>query len=165
MAKVIIILDKTEQRLATYIARARSDINKKKGVKDMQQGPQVTEDMEQSSIGGEVAFCKALNIYPNMAVEEPDDGVDCYLPDGRSVGIKTTGYENGHLSAPLWTPNKKVIPDIFALMVGAFPEYRLAGYMKSTELLQDHRIKKLGATPTFTAEQRELLNINKWDVR
>lgn len=161
----MIILNAPEQRLASYLARKRADVNKKLGVKDMQQGPQVTEDMEQNSTGGELAFCRTLNIYPNMAVERPDDGIDCYLPDGRSVDVKTTQHEKGRLSAPLWTPNKKVTPDIFALMIGTFPEYRLVGYMKSTELLQDHRIKKLGATPTFTAEQRELLDINKWDVR
>ncbi len=153
----MIILNDPEKKLASYLARKRSDVNKKIGAKEMQQGDQDTEKMEQNSTGGELAFCKALNIYPNMAVERPDDGIDCYLPDGRSVDIKTTEYEKGKLSAALWTPNKKVIPDIFALVIGSFPKYRVVGYMESIELLQTHRIEKLGATPTFTAEQIELI--------
>jgi hypothetical protein len=42
-------------------------------------------------------------------------------------------------------------------MVGTFPKYRLAGFMKSEDLIQEARIKDLGRGPSFAAEQSELM--------
>ena len=46
--------------------------------------------------------------------------------------------------------------DIYVLVVGTFPNYRIAGAMESYRLMRSHRMKNLGHGKVFVATQEEL---------
>jgi hypothetical protein len=153
VVQTMIVLNNPEQKLATYIAKKRAE---NPAEIEMRKGPQSEWEMEINGVGAEIAFCKVFNIYPNMAVDGPDDGIDCYLHDGTAVDVKSTTHENGHLVAGLWKKNAKKHPDICVLVIGEFPEYRIVGAMLTEKLLQEDKIKDLGHGPLYAATQREL---------
>lgn len=151
---MIISLNDAEKKLAQYLAKRRFEMNRSCGVKDAKVGPQSNEETDLEGIAAEIAFCKANNIYPDLTIDNKSSA-DCVLSNGLSVDVKATKYKNGHLLA---TARKAEIkrPDIYALVVGEFPNYRIAGVMSAEELLKEERLKSFGYAPTYAASQSEL---------
>lgn len=150
---MIIELNETEQKLAQYLAKARHRVSRDKWVVNHRIGPQSDEFTDLEGIGGEIAFCKAMNIYPDMEIGGYA-AFDCKLPDGTRVDVKTTKYESGRLVSVPWKEPRNI--DVFALMIGQMPKYRFVGMMKASDLLQEHRKKNLGHGLVYVAEQNEL---------
>lgn len=148
-----VTLNVAEQKLARFLARARYEKNRKSGTPDLKMGPQSCEETDLEGIGAEIAFAKAHNCYPDLSTDHRPDA-DVLLGDGRTVDVKATKYPSGHLLAMRTKRGKSV--DVFALMVGAFPTYRLAGVMTYEELINDQRLKDFGYGPVFAASQESL---------
>jgi hypothetical protein len=148
-------LNNAEQWLTKALAKARMASNKQAGVTERKLCDQAPEEINLNGIGAEIAFCKELNIYPDISVEQPGDFhiADATLPDGRTVDVKTTKYDAGLLYSVKWKTTKV---DLFALVVGEFPTYRVVGMMESTELLRPDRLVDLGFGEGFGAKQEEL---------
>jgi len=150
---MIVELNEAEQKLAIFLAKARHQNARKKMVVNHRIGPQSDELTDLEGIAGEIAFCKIMNLYPDLQTEFIP-GYDCILPDGTRVDVKTTKYENGKLLSAPWKEPKDI--DAFALMVGQMPKYRYAGMMKTSDLLQEHRKTNLGHGVGYAATQDEL---------
>ena len=146
-------LNVAEQRLATYLANARYAISRKDSLTNAKIGPQSNELTDLEGIGGELAFCKLMNIYPDIQLGDRPLA-DATLWNGLRVDIKTTVYKDGSLLAAHWKDGVGV--DLYALMVGKFPRYRLAGLMDSKELLKPERLKDFGYGQSYAAAQSEL---------
>ena len=104
--------------------------------------------------GGEVAFCWLFGVEPDRSIDK-FLSADCIV-NGARIDVKWTHYKNGLLLAK--NKNWNDPPDYFALMVGAFPEYRYAGYMAARLLLDQARIDKYKRIqePAYQARQWEL---------
>lgn len=59
------MLNEAEQRLCRYLAKARCAVNRASGKPNPIIGPQLQEETELEGIGGELAFCKLYQIYPD----------------------------------------------------------------------------------------------------
>lgn len=150
-----VILNDAEQRLVRYLAEKRYSNARDKGFVDCKQGDQSNQLTDLEGMGGELAFCKLFNVYPDLSILLDLKAEDCILPDGRKVDVKTTKYDSGRLVAVTWKTPKV---DAFALMTGTFPEYKYRGMMSSKELLQEKRIGSLnGKSKGYLAEQHELM--------
>jgi hypothetical protein len=150
-----ITLNKAEQKLATYLAKCRYANARANGIPDKKIGPQSNWQTDLEGIGAEIAYCKAMNLYPDLEITQgytPTE--DCVTPHGDSVDVKTTKYRNGHLLATLKKAKKSC--DLYALVVGSFPSYRIAGHMSHDELCRDDRIKDMGHGKGYAAPQDEL---------
>ena len=114
----MITLSDPEQLLATYVARKRYEYNRNTGTKNNKLGPQTDEFTDKEGIAAEIAFCKMMNLYPDLSTENrpPHDAI---LKDGTTVDVKATKYRNGHLLATDSKGNSR--SDIYVLMVGEFP--------------------------------------------
>ena len=150
---MIIELNEAEQKLAIFLAKARHQNARKKMVVNHRMGPQSDETTDLEGIAGEIAYCKLMNLYPDLQTEFIP-GYDCLLPDGTRVDVKTTKYPNGKLISATWKDIGDI--DAFALMVGEMPKYRYAGIMKASELLQEKRKQNLGHGIVYVATQDEL---------
>lgn len=150
---MIIELNDAEQRLAKYLATARHRNARKKGIVNHRIGPQSDELTDLEGIAGEIAFCKMMNLYPDLQIEYVPN-YDCVLPDGTRVDVKTTKYENGKLLSAPWKGDKKI--DVFALMIGQMPKYRYAGMMKAEDLFKESKKQNLGHGVVYAANQDEL---------
>src|ERR1700690_3837883 len=91
--------------------------------------------------GGELAFCKRFNVYPDFVSD--DRGWDAILQEC-FIGIKTTIYLNGKLTCTLRdVPKSKA--EYFALLVMVkFPKFDFKGFAERSDLLQEKNLDDLG---------------------
>jgi hypothetical protein len=148
-----ITLNDAEQKLATYLAKQRHARARASGKTDRQIGPQSSHDTDLEGIGAEIAFCRLLNIYPDTDVGHTPLA-DCVLPCGSTVDVKATKHQNGHLLVAKWKDPQGV--HAYALMVGAFPAYRIAGMAPSHEVFKPDRLKNFGHGAGYAVGQEEL---------
>lgn len=103
---------------------------------------------------GELAFCKLANVYPDMTVSPRQGGVDCTMPSGTTVDVKTIRSARHNL---LKRPSKGECADVFVLMLRATEyEYTYLGYATKSELVQPGRLTDLSHGPTYLVGQQEL---------
>ena len=152
-----ITLNLTERRLAEFIAKCRYETSRKRGFKNLKVSNEKVEITELEGIASELAFCKYMNVYPDLEIKVSD--WDCVLPNGEKVDIKTTMYSTGKLLAHLNKKGKKI--DVFVLALGKFPTYRFAGYALTADLIRDERITDLGYGPTYAMMQADLRDIKE----
>lgn len=138
---MVIKLTEAEVRICQWLAKQRHSSNRSGGVVDAKIGPQSCEDTDLEGICGEFAFCKAMNLYPDMSIS-PRKGTDDVIVNGKSVDVKTTRYKTGKLLA---RKTKGETPsDVYVLVVGQCPEYKIAGWCGSAELLCESNLIDLG---------------------
>ena len=121
-------------------------------------GDQSNEETDLEGFGAELAFCKLMNIYPDLETGNNLPPYDCVSRFGVTIDVKTTKYPKGHLLATLKKKNNP--PDKYVLMVGEFPEYQIVGEIGADEFLQDSNIGNLGKGDGFMLTQAELNPIN-----
>jgi hypothetical protein len=146
-----------EQKLAAYIGTARHLRSREAGVLNMKVSDIPDDKIDREGAAAEIAFCKAMNIYPDLDVGERK-AADCTLPSGHTVDVKSTWRQNGMLLAVPW---KKQEVDMFALVIGEMPRYRIAGWMFSEELLKPDRLRSVGSRKAYCATQTELFKIEE----
>ena len=152
-------LNEAEQRLVTYIAKKRFVTKRQADIPISKIGPQSLEDTDREGFGGEVAYCKMMNIYPDLAIGTDVPDFDCILPSGEKIDVKTTKYRNGHLLA---TMNKiEHPPDKYVLVIGTFPDYNIVGEISASKLLRSENIKDFGMGDTYAVTQSELIQCNQ----
>lgn len=146
-------LNAQEQEIVKAMAFKRIKNNRANGVQDWLITDSDDYWNEVQSYGAELAYGKLFNLYPDFGMTHaPQDFTD---HAGRTIDVKQTKYQNGKLIARMKQWDRPA--DLFALMVGVFPDYRLAGYMRSKDLLQESRIDNSLPTPAYAAKQEELL--------
>lgn len=156
----MITLNTAEQRLAKFVAKARHRHNRITGISNRRMGPQSDEQTDLEGIAAEIAFAKYSNVYPDLDTDGDTHPVyDAVLHDGKLVDVKATTYPTGRLIVAPWKDVDAV--DIYVLVVGAFPTYRIAGAMESYRLMRSHRMKNLGHGKVFVATQEELKPIDQ----
>lgn len=151
---MIVVLSEAEQRLASFIGKARHLSSREKGIKDLRRGDKPADLIDREGAAAEIAFCKAFNIYPDLDIGEKKI-VDCTLSSGHTVDVKWTSRPEGMLITVPW---KKPKVDIFALVVGTMPEYKIAGWMLATELIKEERLRFVGNNNVYAATQGELVD-------
>src|ERR1051325_2057216 len=127
-----VTLNEVEQALAKHIAKRRHESNRLHGVTNKKVGVQDNASTDLDGTGGELAFCKVANLYPDFEIV-PGGGADladARLPDGRRVDVKTTPYMTGNLLAR--EIHDEI--DIFVLVGGKFPSYVIVGFATRAEL-------------------------------
>ena len=145
-----ITLNAAEIKICEWIAKNRYASNRNGGVSDKKIGPQSCEETDLEGICGEFAFCKAMNLYPDMSIS-PRKGTDDVTLNGKTVDVKTTRYKTGKLLA---RKTKGETPsDVYVLVVGQCPEYKIAGWCGSAELLCESNLIDLGYGKTYGLEQ------------
>ena len=150
---MVITLNEAEQRLAKFLAKARYENARSKHIHDKKIGPQSGELTDLEGIAGELAFCRLMNVYPDLQTDEILS-YDCLLLNGLRVDVKTTKYRNGKILAAGWKDKNAV--DVYALMVGEFPNYRFAGMISAQKLMSEDKKINLGHGIVYAAEQDEL---------
>lgn len=150
-----ITLNYQEQVIVKEIALARHLTNVDKERKDMKMGNGNDLQINLEGLGGEFAFCKSRNIYPDMSIDQPMP-FDCKLDKHGFIEVKTTKYKNGHLVVGTWKKDYPV-PAYFVLMVGEMPTYELKGFFLGSEMFKDENIKNFGYGQTYAITQDRLI--------
>jgi hypothetical protein len=156
-----IVLTDAEIKICEWLAKQRYNSNRSCRVKDGKIGPQPCAETDLEGICGEFAFCKAMNLYPDMSIS-PRKGTDDVVFKGKTVDIKTTRYKTGKLLA---RKTKEEMPsDIYVLVIGQCPNYKIAGWCCSAELLCENNLIDLGYGKTYGLEQHVLKPIESFII-
>jgi hypothetical protein len=154
-------LTPVEIRLCEHVTKVRMKTNVQNNVNEKKITKDQDLEIEIQGYGAELAFCRLFNIFPDTSTHsrssEEDTG-DATLHCGLSVDVKATNYPLGKLLAPIWKSDNI---DLYALMVGDFPDYTFKGFMLKDELRQDRRVGTLGHGPTYIAHQHELMELEE----
>ena len=142
--------------MARYLAQERPRRNRAAGVKDQLSGGDA-EAVELDGVGAELAFCRLMNVYPDLSTEPRRGGGDCVV-NGVPVDVKTTRYNNGQLIVKEKIPKNHAT--VYALMVGRFPEYDYRGCALARDVLRPDRLTKLGDGKVYAVDQEDLV---MWD--
>tara|TARA_R110000868_G_scaffold91428_1_gene253513 strand:+ start:53 stop:547 length:495 start_codon:yes stop_codon:yes gene_type:complete len=148
-------LNECEQKLAKHLAVSRNKNARSKGKPNTKMGNQSDEETDLEGIAGELVVCKALNLYPDTEIDLVDlPKFDLLTAKGNTVDVKTTKYLSGRMLATM----KKRVEDcnIYVLVVGTFPSYRIAGWCKAEELLKKENIINLGHGEGYALSQEQL---------
>ena len=147
-------LNDSEQSLVIRVAKERSEYDKKNGFTDHRKAErQTAEFIERNGLGGELAFCKAFNLFPDIATDYPSEH-DAVLPNGTKVEIKTTEYKTGKLIV-----RRLNDADVYVLVTGTFPDYNIIGFIGSAELPnfeQELKSRSGKKNKAFVVEQEDL---------
>lgn len=122
------------------------------GITNGRIGPQSDWNVDIVGMLGELAFCKAWNIYPDFDVALRRGSFDCVLK-GKRVDVKSTTVETGKLLAK---PGAYANVDRFVLAVVQVPKVALVGWLARDELINQRNIIDLGHGPTYGVEQERL---------
>jgi hypothetical protein len=146
----LIVLSEMEQQTAKIVAVARYNNARKHKRPNLRMGPQSDEATDLQGIAGEIAFCKAMNVYPDLTIAKDLPDVDAIV-DGVKIDVKTTNYVRGRLLATM-TKTESVV-DVYCLVLGVFPVYYIAGYMAADNLFKQERLIDLGWGKGYGAKQ------------
>jgi len=148
-----ITLDNYEQEIVRGIALARHQNNIDRGSRSYKMGGGDDLLINLEGTGGEFAFCKLKNIYPDMSIDHPIP-YDCYINGVGFIDVKTTKKPNGMLLVGTW--KYRAVPNYYALMVGEFPNYEFKGYFPGAEVFMPQNIVNLGHGDTYGISQDRL---------
>lgn len=148
-----VTLSVQEQIIVEGIAFARHQMNIQKGRKSFKVGEAGELHINIEGIGGEFAFCKLKNIFPDMSIDYPLP-YDCKIDKG-FIDVKTTEYKNGMLLVGEWKSNYP-IPSYFALMIGVMPNYEFKGYFPGSEIFKPENLVDKGHGPSYGISQDRL---------
>jgi hypothetical protein len=146
-------LNEMEMEVAKYFGKLRQENAELLNRTNLKRDPRSDLEIHIEGFAAELAWCKANNAYPDFNIVRDLTDVDAVDICGRHVDIKHTHYPTGKL---LVLPHKTSDVDVYCLVVGKMPNYRIAGYMSAEDMRQPHRMMNLGYGQTYGAEQKDL---------
>lgn len=149
---MIIKLNEAEKKLTVYVAKKRTMHDREKGARPTVYGNQTHEQMEINSVGAEIAFCKYMNVYPDLNTDHFGTE-DAILKNGFRVDVKNTRYKNGRLMVKAINRDKC---EVYALLIGEFPVYKFAGFATKEELFREENLNTNYDHPAYCMDQGQL---------
>ena len=149
-----VTLNYQEQVIVEQVALARHLQNIERGSRSFKMGNGDDLEINKQGLGGEFAFCKLKNIYPDMSIEHPMP-FDCKIDGIGYIDVKHTKMPNGMLLVGKW--KSKSIPQYYALMVGKMPYFEFKGYFPGAEVFKPENIVDLGHGETYGISQDRLI--------
>lgn len=151
-------LTESEQLIAKFVAEQRTANNRNAGTVNMRKSKMSDFEADLQGFGGELAFCRLANVFPDLTVHnrsasKGEDQGDCIL-NGQRIDVKTA--EKPY--SALWVPLRKIgTADAYALMTGKFPTFRLVG-MADVETVKGCKV----INNAHVVDQDKLLNLASW---
>jgi hypothetical protein len=149
-------LTASEMAIANVVAAMRTTCNRAAGIVERKIGHHSSYQMDVDGFAAELAFCKAMNLNPDLAITPQSLTHDCLSRNGKTIDVKTTRCEGGRL---LVTPNKKDSQtQIYVLVVGTPPAFNVIGYANKEEVFADRNYRQLNGRWSYILEQSQLTN-------
>jgi len=151
----IVTLSDEEVRIAAWIGRRRSEVARAAGIPDykVRPGNRSGVEVDIDGFGAELAFCKLVNVYPDLSPQPKSGGADC-LVVGSYVDVKSRRQPNDDLLV-IARPGKQTGIDWYALMIVNWPTFRFAGAIQTLDLVRQP-VVDLGYGPTYAVPQNKL---------
>jgi hypothetical protein len=151
----VITLTDEEVRIAGWIGHRRTEVARLNGIHRYQTrgNGRTAEEIDVDGFGAELAFCKLVNVYPDLSPQPKSGGADC-LVVGSFVDVKSRRQPFSDLLV-VARPGKQTGIDWYALMIVNWPEFRFAGAIPTLDLVKQP-VVDLGYGPTYAVPQTKL---------
>jgi len=126
-----ISLINTEIEVAKLIAQKRIETNRSANIINTPYAGYPQEKLDEHAAGAELAFCKFMNLYPDLTTHIRSGGPDC-IYNGARFDVKNTRHANGWLVVKACKNINDC--DAYVLVTGMLPDYKIVGYMKSIDV-------------------------------
>lgn len=147
-------LTASEMAIANVVAAMRTTCNRAAGIVERKIGNHSSYQMDVDGFAAELAFCKAMNLNPDLAITNQSLTHDCISRNGKTIDVKTTRCEGGRL---LVTPNKKDSQtQIYVLVVGTPPAFNVIGWATKEEVFDARHFRELNGRWSYILEQSQL---------
>ena len=147
-------LTASEMAIANVVAAMRTTCNRAANIVERKIGSHSSYQMDVDGFAAELAFCKAMNLHPDLSVVNQSLTHDCVARNGKTIDVKTTRYESGRL---LVAPNKKDSQtQIYVLVVGTAPAFDVIGYASKEEVFDARNYRELNGRWSYILEQSQL---------
>jgi hypothetical protein len=147
-------LTASEMAIANVVAAMRTTCNRAANIVERKIGSHSSYQMDVDGFAAELAFCKAMNLHPDLSVVNQSLTHDCVARNGKTIDVKTTRHLGGRL---LVTPNKKdSATQIYVLVVGTAPAFDVIGYAYKEEVFKDANFGKLNGRWSYILKQSQL---------
>ena len=150
-----ITLTDAEQLIVNYVAQCRLEANQRNNSHRPPSASGMTAfEIDQQGFGGEMAFCRALNVFPDFTVTcrsaaKGQDNGDCTV-QGIRIDVKTSKKA----TSSLWVKeHKKGCADAYALVVGTFPTFTVVGLVGHETVFQYRKKTR----DSYVVDQSELI--------
>ena len=150
-----ITLTPIEQELARRIAVLRNEVNRSRGHTINVRRPQDHNKNDMDGMGAELAVARALNVYPDLDVE--DAQAEDLLFHGYSIDVKQTHHPKGKL---LLGFEKTKFCDFYCLVTGEMPTYKIVGFASLGKLRHPDSVINLGYGDTYGLDQDRLASLD-----
>lgn len=149
-----ITLNKIEQLVSINLALDRTNNARSKGIFNAKMGNQPDWVTDLNGMGAEIAAARYFGVYPDTDIGTILPTYDLRSKKGSRIDVKTTKYPDGKLLATL----KKNVDDcdIYVLVTGEFPVYKIVGYAEAKDLINESTIKDLGHGKGYVLDQSQL---------
>lgn len=152
---MIVNMSPSETAIAQVLAVMRNTNARHNNVTDKQVSKQSPIEIDRDGVLSEMAFGKAFNLYPDLAVKSTRSGVDLVGKNGNRIDVKSTRYKAGRLIIHIDKPLDEV--DIYALAIVDGDNVDLVGYIKAIDAMKKENIKDLGYGDVYVIEQDALI--------
>lgn len=152
-----VTLNVAEQKLAKYLATEITRSCREHGIPNQQVSELDFDEISVDGFAAEIAYCKGMNLYPDLDVygSEIRPAFDCRWHDGRTVDVKHTSLEHGNLICPVGLNKERKQCDLYALVIGTMPNFRIVGHAYG-HVLFSSRIAPLPNGPAYRVMQEDL---------
>jgi hypothetical protein len=137
-----VTLSTSEVEVAEYVGQKRQEINEEKKLVDRKQDQ--TKDSTEihiEGIAGEWAFCKIMNVYPDLEFEKRSK-YDCYAL-GFTWDVKTSESADW-LDIRFSKASQGKRCDMYVLVVGKRPNYEIVGWIEADAIFQVENVADVG---------------------
>ncbi len=121
-------------------------------VKDAKVGDLSNVQIDEDGMIGEYAFCKKMNIFPDLIPGPRSGSYDCVFM-GKRVDVKSTRRENGRL---LSTTKNNDDVDVYVLAIILGNKVRFPGFALKKDLVREQNLTELGHGIGYAMNQNEL---------
>jgi hypothetical protein len=126
-----------EMTTAAWVGAIRALESKTRGLKDSHGFSEDCWDLQIEGAGGELAVAKALNVYWDGSVNT------LRAPDLSGIQVRTRSQRDYDLI--VWPDDSP--DDLYVLVTGQMPEYRIHGWIRGSDAMQDRWLKEHGDRP------------------
>ncbi len=116
--------------------------------------PGAREKADVAGVAGELAFCKAYNLWPDLDSSGPCTADAC-LRDGRTVDVKTTPVKGGNLIAN-HKPHKT---DLMVLVEADGYDFHIIGFIPTEQVQQDRNLEPMHGRLVYKVAREELIDL------
>jgi len=136
-----VTLADTEVLVAQMLATLRGIRSRDYGAKNTPFAGLKQEELDLHAVGAELAFCKYVNLWPDLDTSVRPHAFDCRYR-GYRIDVKHTSNPSGNLIARF--SKKAGDADIYVLVKGEMPAFRLIGWAYDRELIDKERFVQPG---------------------